>query len=247
MSATVPTSRIVTSDSPNGAPTGTGGTSAKSVWSGAKAIADAGLRYANGSASVPQFAASRRRPQAAARESASAAAAARAALSGARGWQRARISRLSAARNPRVVPSGISGGRTLSVLVFSRRSWREVGTALHADRLAADRQPRHDQGRSDVSDGTAADLARGGGARRAHVHRARRSWNAARRALDSRRHELSDAARMGHDLHAGVQHDRAARRADADRARGNRLVRPRNGVSRRGRTGGRDYGSPQHT
>ena len=46
--------------------------------------------------------------------------------------------------------------------------------------------------------------------RRARVHRARGSRHAARRCLAARRDQLPDAARLGHGLHAGLQHDRAA-------------------------------------
>ena len=67
--------------------------------------------------------------------------------------------------------------------------------------------------------------------------RAAGSGHAAGRHLTARRHQLPDAGRLGHGLHADLQHDRTARGADADRAGRDRLVRARDRVPLRAAAG----------
>ena len=104
---------------------------------------------------------------------------------------------------------------------------------------------RHDEGRSDVRRRADA-VARGGAGRDARVSRPRGHGHAGGRHRAPRRHQLPDAVRMGHGLHADPQHDRAAGRADAGRSRRNRLVRARDRVPLRAAGGRGHYRRAQH-
>ena len=132
------------------------------------------------------------------------------------------------------------GRYTCGFFVSARR--RHVGQGLHRGVRDADGQHRRD--------------ARGGRVQEADHHRRERRQHgqgvpraagpghAAGRDRAARRHQLPDARRLGHGLHADLQHDRAPGGADADRARRDRLVRARHRVPLRAAAGRGDEPQP---